>query len=295
MSPLTSFVMKHAIASLAFLLAGTALAADKPAVTGAVPGQWTMDFEAAGKVAAEKKLPIFINFTGSDWCGWCKLMDKSVFSQPAWQAYAKDHLVLVWIDFPNDKSLVPEKFVARNRALAEQFGVEGYPTYIILDEDGKTRLGQLGADRGITPERFIAQLKAVLKNRAAEVEKLLGGMPEQTAQEYRTTASRLETARRELKTIDDAYAQKSAELGKQIKAQEAQLAAIRLKALLAKLPADQAAAYTAKQERAAKVTAELEAWMATQPEKSESNLKKFTAWREELATLETEMQTLLNP
>jgi len=190
-------VWRQTAATLAFLLAGSVLAAERPATEGAVPGQWTMDFDAACQVAAAKKLPIFINFTGSDWCGWCKLMDSKVFSQAPWQAYAKDRLLLVWIDFPQDKALVPEKFVARNQALAKQFGVEGYPAYILLDDDGKSLLGQLGADREVTPGGFMAQVREVLSNRPVEVEKLLAGMPAAAAQDYRSTAAQLQQARAE--------------------------------------------------------------------------------------------------
>ena len=38
-----------------------------------------MDYDAALTLAEEKKLAVFLDFTGSDWCGWCKLMDRSVF------------------------------------------------------------------------------------------------------------------------------------------------------------------------------------------------------------------------
>lgn len=141
---------------------GSAATQDKPATAGAVLGQWTMDIDAAKALAAETGLPLFLNFTGSDWCGWCRLMDKQVFSTPAWQAYAKEHLVLVWIDFPKDKSLVPEVFRQRNDNLMREFGVGGFPTYILLDADGQTRLGQTGADRNITPEVFIATLEDIL-------------------------------------------------------------------------------------------------------------------------------------
>ncbi len=144
-----------------------------PAVTGAVPGEWTMDFDAAKKVAAEKKIPLFLNFTGSDWCGWCKLMDRNVFGKPEWQAYAKENLMLVWIDFPSDKTLVPEQFVARNQALQREYGVRGYPTYIILESDGTTKLGQLGASQEATPESFILEVRKLELNRPDEIEKWL--------------------------------------------------------------------------------------------------------------------------
>ncbi|MFA5203260.1 MAG: thioredoxin family protein [Lentisphaeria bacterium] len=288
-------VWRQTVATLAFLLAGSVLAAERPATEGAVPGQWTMDFDAACQVAAAKKLPIFINFTGSDWCGWCKLMDTKVFSQAPWQAYAKERLLLVWIDFPQDKALVPEKFVARNQALAKQFGVEGYPAYILLDDDGKSLLGQLGADRDVTPGRFMAQVREVLSNRTVEVEKLLASMPAAAAQDYRSTAAQLQQARAEQQALEAAYTKKNAELDTQITAQAQRLKTLRLNTLLAKLPKEQAAAYTAKQERATKVTAELKAWLATRPERNEANREKFTAWSKELATLETEMAELLSP
>jgi len=105
--------------------------------------------------------PVFLCFTGSDWCGWCKLMEKNVFSADAWEDYAEKNLVLVWIDFPRDKTLVPEKFVSRNRELAQKYKVQGYPTYVILSSSGK-ELGRLGASRSATPEEFIRSVEGVL-------------------------------------------------------------------------------------------------------------------------------------
>lgn len=158
--------------------AGSAAATDTPATVGAVPGQWTMDIDAAKALAAETGRPLFLNFTGSDWCGWCRLMDKQIFSKPAWQAYAKDHLVLVWIDFPKDKSLVPEAFRQRNDTLMREFDVGGFPTYILLDADGQTRLGQTGAARNLTPEIFIATLDDLLLTSEKSVAELLETLAE---------------------------------------------------------------------------------------------------------------------
>jgi len=289
--------MNRNVASLAalLLLGAGAFATEKPAFEGALPGQWTMDFDAACKVASEKKLPLFLNFTGSDWCGWCKLMDKSVFSQEAWKRFAQDQVLLVWIDFPNDKTLVPEKIAARNQALAARFGVEGYPTYIVLDDDGQTQLGQLGADRDITPEVFIAKLKEVLQNRASAVEALLKTLPEKTAEEYRSARQRRDSARDELKALEATYATRSAELKKTVAGQEARLAMIREEARLAKLSPAQAESYRSKKARHEKVTAELKAWIATDPPQNDANQKKFSAWRDELSALEKEMGKLLAP
>ena len=135
----------------------------------AEPGVWTQDISAAKGVAKEKGLPILLNFTGSDWCGWCKLMDKSVYSQPEWKAYAAQKLMLVTLDFPKDKSIVPEAYVERNAQLQKQFGVRGYPTYVLLDSDGETVIGRLGAGRDKTPASFAKEVDELLQFSAAGI------------------------------------------------------------------------------------------------------------------------------
>ncbi|MDA0767146.1 MAG: thioredoxin family protein [Verrucomicrobia bacterium] len=156
----------------------TALAADKIQTEGATPGQWTMDFDAATKMAAEKKLPLLLNFTGSDWCSWCKLMDEEVFAKEDWKKFAADNTMLVTLDFPEDEKIVPAKYKARNEMLKEQFHVGGYPTYIILDSDGKTVLGQLGAGRDKTPSSFIEEFKAAVKLSATNVAAYIKANPD---------------------------------------------------------------------------------------------------------------------
>ena len=151
----------------AALISATVLAApafaDEPAVpfTGAELGVWTQDYVAATNAAATDGKPVFLDFTGSDWCGWCMLMEDKVFSTDAWKAWAATNLYLVTLDFPHDKSIVPEKYKARNDELSKAFGVSGYPTYIVLDAKGQ-RLGRLGADRNATPAKFIRRLCGVL-------------------------------------------------------------------------------------------------------------------------------------
>jgi len=154
--------LKNAMAGLTFgALALSAQANDKVQLEGAEIGVWTMDFDAASKLAAEKKVPMMLNFTGSDWCGWCKLMDKNVFAEAEWKKYAAENVVLVTLDFPKDKTIVPEKFVERNEKLQAKFGVRGFPTYVVLDSDGETKLGQLGAGRDKTPPSFVEEFKGV--------------------------------------------------------------------------------------------------------------------------------------
>ena len=137
--------------------AGTSIFQQPHAVNaeGAEAGVWTQDTDAGFALAKEAGLPILLNFTGSDWCYWCKLMDRRVFSSLAWRNWASQKkIVLLWVDFPQDKSMVPAAQQPKNRALSEKFGVRGYPTYYVVAPDGETVWGRLGASQDATAAEF---------------------------------------------------------------------------------------------------------------------------------------------
>lgn len=119
---------------------------------------WKTDYE---KALAEAKLEhkiVLLDFTGSDWCGWCMKLDKEVFSKPAFKQYAADNLILVEVDFPRAKHLT-RKVQAQNAELKTKFGVTGYPTIVLLDEDGNKLGEQAGYLEG-GPEAFIAMIES---------------------------------------------------------------------------------------------------------------------------------------
>ena len=89
---------------------------------------------------------MMLNFTGSDWCGWCIKLDEEVFSDPAFAAWATKSVTLVTVDFPNGRRQ-PAEVMNRNKELQEKYAVEGYPTIIIIDTNGK-ELGRLGYQPG---------------------------------------------------------------------------------------------------------------------------------------------------
>ncbi len=119
------------------------------------------DFEAAKAKAVKEGKPIFINFTGTDWCGWCIKLEKEVFSKKAFQDYAKENLVLVEIDFPKKKEQTAE-LKAQNKKLDKEYGVEGYPTLYLLDATGKKLTEDIGYREG-GPEAYVEHLKSLLK------------------------------------------------------------------------------------------------------------------------------------
>lgn len=229
-------LVRMAAAAAAACVAFAAFAAEKPMTEGAALGKWTMDEPAARTLAKETGKPIFMNFTGSDWCGWCKLMDGKVFSQQAWQDYAKGNLVLLWVDFPRDKSLVPEKFVKQNAALSERYDISGYPTYVVVGPDGK-ELGRLGADREATPEGFVKELKGVLVLKDIEsllsAEDLAAYRAAEKAQ--KDAGERLEKLQarfmEEAKAMQEKFQKEAEPIGKAYQAAEERLEALKAKAV----------------------------------------------------------------
>lgn len=119
------------------------------------------DFDAAKTKAVKEGKPIFINFTGTDWCGWCIKLEKEVFSKKAFQDYAKENLVLVEVDFPKKKEQTAE-LKAQNKKLDKEYGVEGYPTLYLLDATGKKLTEDIGYREG-GPEAYVEHLKSLLK------------------------------------------------------------------------------------------------------------------------------------
>ncbi len=116
---------------------------------------WDDDYEkAVAKAKAEKKM-VLLDFTGSDWCGWCIKLDKEVFSKPEFKEYAKANLVLVEVDFPQGKRQT-KKLKEQNEKLQQEHGVQGYPTIIVLNSEGK-KVGKLGYMEG-GPKAFVAKL-----------------------------------------------------------------------------------------------------------------------------------------
>lgn len=85
----------------------------------AVAQSWITDFAQAQKEAANRKVPILANFSGSDWCGWCIRLDEEVFSKPEFKAYAEKNLVLFVADFPQGKPQA-DGIKLQNQKLADQ-------------------------------------------------------------------------------------------------------------------------------------------------------------------------------
>ncbi|MEQ8767688.1 MAG: thioredoxin family protein [Planctomycetota bacterium] len=126
-----------------------------PVTEGQDPG-WLEDHDVAFEKARETGKPILMDFTGSDWCGWCIKLDREVFSTDEFKTWADENVVLLEVDFPKRKALPVEQIEA-NQSLAKKYGIRGYPTIIVTNADGEL-LGQFGYAEG-GPEAWIAELE----------------------------------------------------------------------------------------------------------------------------------------
>ncbi|MCC5829469.1 MAG: thioredoxin family protein [Phycisphaeraceae bacterium] len=62
--------------------------------------KWLESYDEAIKMARESGKPVMINFTGSDWCGWCIRLDREVFATSEFAKWSSDNVVLLKLDFP---------------------------------------------------------------------------------------------------------------------------------------------------------------------------------------------------
>ena len=109
---------------------------------------WHTDMSKATDISIKENKPMFLFFTGSDWCGWCIRLQKEVFKTPEFIKWAKDNVVLVELDFPR-KNNQSEEVKMQNAQLQQQLQVRGYPTVWFVSAaktaEAKINLNALGS------------------------------------------------------------------------------------------------------------------------------------------------------
>jgi len=120
------------------------------------PRGWTDSItDGIARAERENKM-LLLDFTGSDWCVWCKKLESEVWSTPEFKAWADDNLVKVFIDYPQTIDLSDDQRM-QNELLKQYFGIEGYPTIFLLDSN-LTPLLRTGYKEG-GPAEYIRHLK----------------------------------------------------------------------------------------------------------------------------------------
>jgi thioredoxin-related protein len=120
---------------------------------------WNDNLEKAVEQAKKENKAVLVNFTGSDWCIWCKRLSAEVFQQKEFEEYAKKSLVLVMLDFPKDIQQSQETKEYNNK-LAQKYGIQGFPTILLINSQGN-----LVAQTGYQPggaAKYVEHLKSYL-------------------------------------------------------------------------------------------------------------------------------------
>lgn len=122
--------------------------------TWALEIDWQKNYDTAlEKAKKDKKLVMVDIFT--DWCGWCKKLDRDTYSDKGVQAKLAKDFIAVKVN--------PEKSEAGQK-LQQQLGGRGYPFIVFVDADGK-KISQIGGY--VNAARFLDQLEQISKPTSA--------------------------------------------------------------------------------------------------------------------------------
>ncbi len=116
---------------------------------------WQTDFETARILAKKTDKDLLLSFSGSDWCPWCKKLEKEVFTQDLFKQNAPANYILVNLDFPKKKKL-PDALKKQNQQLKNKYDVTGFPTILLTDSAGEP-YAQLGYRKG-GPQKYLDYL-----------------------------------------------------------------------------------------------------------------------------------------
>ena len=117
---------------------------------------WHSNLEKALEVAKAENKPVLLQFSGSDWCKWCIRLNEEVLFTKGFANWAKDNIVLVNLDFPRT---IPQTDEVKtyNNSLMKKYGIRGFPTVLLLDNEANVVL-QTGYKAG-GPTPYIAHIK----------------------------------------------------------------------------------------------------------------------------------------
>ncbi len=131
---------------------------------------WHTDMSKATDISIKENKPMFLFFTGSDWCGWCIRLQKEVFKTPEFIKWAKENVVLVELDFPR-KNEQTDAVKMQNAQLQQQLQVRGYPTVwfvsAVKTDEGKVNLTALGSTGYVAggPEKWLEGANQIIKKK----------------------------------------------------------------------------------------------------------------------------------
>jgi len=125
--------MKKALLFSLILISSSVFAQDAPKGVDFFNGTFK---QALAKAKKENKLVMFDAYT--TWCGPCKVLKTKVFPNKELGEYINKHFVSIGVDMEAGEGI----------QLSNMYPVDGYPTILFLDGEGKVKKKILGLPRG---------------------------------------------------------------------------------------------------------------------------------------------------
>jgi len=145
--------MRRALLSALGALAVTLFLRSSPAAADPAWRSW----DAGLREAATSGRPVLVDVY-TDWCGWCRRMDREVYARADVQDYLARRFVTVKLDAESNAAARYEGRSYTLRTLAARFGVTGYPTTVFLSAKG----AQLASVPGyLPPQDFLLLLRFI--------------------------------------------------------------------------------------------------------------------------------------
>lgn len=126
---------------------------------GVSAAEWGTDYESAMAQAQEKEKAVLVNFTGSDWCGFCMRLKSEVLDEPSFVEWAGKRFVLLEVDVPNNPQF-DRALLEQNQELCAKYGVDGFPTVLVLDAKGRPLGGLFGYNGDVASVRSVLEAGA---------------------------------------------------------------------------------------------------------------------------------------
>jgi len=92
-------------------------------------------YEEGMKKAKESDKPILLDFY-TDWCGWCKKMDKETYGHREIQQLLNLNFIPIKINAESKEPIKVDGKEMKMKDLTRKYAVRAYPTTVFLESDG---------------------------------------------------------------------------------------------------------------------------------------------------------------
>lgn len=93
---------------------------------------WMSNYNQALQASKDTSKPIFLLFTGTDWCVWCQKLEGEVLESQEFMQALGDRFIFVKLDYPRNNHQDPA-IIQQNERLKGKYQIRGYPTMLIID------------------------------------------------------------------------------------------------------------------------------------------------------------------